>query len=929
MKFVYKSILVMAVAMFSVIAANAQGVIDGYFRVSNAKTDKYVEVTGPFSADPTADFNDAQYKAGTVIYVHAEQPETENVYKVTSLRSQGIEVVGDYLADYEQALYDVIFTEQGFNSSEEALWNVVKGGFQYGYTSIGRAAIQMMIVIVAERLDEEGLSDKERKELYEFAKRFNTEVAQYIDLGIRLEPVEGQENTFRLYYETPDLEVVSNWYLDDANRETFEKGFAAMRQYLNGKIGVTGEGLEPYEIKEMQSWGYDPEVKYGNLKNDEGVIVLTYEQIFADHELLFNWLKLNVIKFTDPERCPDIELRGLRLRSFAEEMQKHRLTKQIIDYLPRLQTHQRIYLCDGKNDVYGHFDFTSQDGADALGESAQWVMHAIDNETQQFFVKNMKEFKGKYFSAVYYDFPVSAVTESTSVNQLTTETKNDKGYAFVKLVPQQEIGRQIALIVASDADNTQLNVADGKAFITPIVPPVSGMGVSSVEADKQYSPRRAEENVDVVSTEHFTGVLLSTKLTAQDLKNYREIYLDQTPVYVFKGSETIEALNNTYLVFGNGIEGQSLGPNQAIYTPYDLDATEDYVIINRDIDIFVGKTDTGEEETDGKDEAEHIKIAQAFDGKSANTFENLVTFSQELEYNKDFTVTVTVPETVDTDNWKTPNMQAESLSKAYEEAFADYPELYEEYVKLFETEAETLVDDFVDGFYLSSHLDRDQTAVLEQPSVSEEDGVIGYQYNLSFNAPCSGIYEVTVAPAENSSVDFTTAIHKVKIYPNLYAKFGPGEEPGFNINEHKFVVEGDKYYIDLEQNYDLSKCVGYTPGTYFSSSLTASVPGETVENKPRRVSGITPDGKYAVQLPNLSSIANTDTPLTMTVTKNGVTASYDFYVRTNLPTGIEGIDASESGVAVYYNLQGVKVDSPEAGNVYIKVEDGKAVKVVY
>lgn len=930
-----KSIAVLALALGCGISANAQGRIQGYFRVSNAETGKYVEVTGPFSADPTQSKSDAQYKAGTIIYVEAEQPANENAYKVTSLRSQGIEVVGNYLDDYYEKLIDVVFTESGFNSNEEALWNVVKGGFQYGYTSIGRAAIQTMICIVAERLDQEGdvMTGEELETLEAFAKRFNTEVAQYIDLGIRLEPVDGVENGFRLYYETPDLQVVSDWYQKPENKETFEKGFEAMRHYLTAKMGQTGEGLDPSEIEEMKGWGYNPLDKYSEYLNSDGVIVLSYEKIFADPDLLFNWLKLNVIKFTDPERCPDIDLRGLHLPDFAVEMQKHRITKQIIDYFPRLQTNQRIYLCDGKGGVTEHFDFTSAEGAESLGAYAQWVMHKVDNADEQLLVKDMKETDGQYYTAVYYDFPVAAADENTSVNQLTAEADNMLGYKYVKLVPAAQIPLQTALVVVTDKEETQLLVGDGNPTITPLEEVRPGFVVSDKPAAKQYTRRRIDEETLTASEDHFTGVLLSTTLTKKDLWNYRDIDMDMTPVYIFRGSGTVEGINNP--LFGNGTEAQTLGPNQALYTPFELNAKDDIVLIgNLMINVEVGETNTGEEETDSKDESEHIRIAQAFNGNDANVFENLVTFPVELTYNEDFTVTVSIPEAVDDAKWETPEDPSD-LFASYQQAFGSESWIFEQYQAIFgNTEVGDMSEDVVDGFYLASHLDHDRTAVLEEPTVADGENT-GYEYNLSFDAPCSGIYEITIAPTENSQVDFTTTISKVKIYPNLYAKFGPNEEPGFNIDGCKFEEEDGKYYITLpkfdEYNspYDLSHCTGFIPGTYFASSLVADAGGKAVRTNIRRNANVEPDGKYAVLLPNLEDIVNQDTPLTMTVTKNGVTASYDFYIKQDISTTVDGVLVEDNASCVYYNLQGVKIMNPEKGGVYLKVVDGKASKVIF
>ena len=44
------------------------------------------------------------------------------------------------------------------------------------------------------------------------------------------------------------------------------------------------------------------------------------------------------------------------------------------------------------------------------------------------------------------------------------------------------------------------------------------------------------------------------------------------------------------------------------------------------------------------------------------------------------------------------------------------------------------------------------------------------------------------------------------------------------------------------------------------------------------------------------------------------------------PTGIAGIEA-EDGEAVYFNLQGVRVQNPENG-IFIRVQNGKATKIM-
>lgn len=49
-------------------------------------------------------------------------------------------------------------------------------------------------------------------------------------------------------------------------------------------------------------------------------------------------------------------------------------------------------------------------------------------------------------------------------------------------------------------------------------------------------------------------------------------------------------------------------------------------------------------------------------------------------------------------------------------------------------------------------------------------------------------------------------------------------------------------------------------------------------------------------------------------------------ITANVPSGIAGIEA-ENGEAVYFNLQGVRVENPENG-IFIRVQNGKAVKIM-
>lgn len=517
--------------------ASAKGDLSGYFRVQNVASEKYVEVRGPFTAEPDLTFEQASTSAGTVLFVDADWKYKNGaaLLRLNHLRGQGVEVIGEPIEDYMGTLTDILLTEEGFDNMNDALWALVRGGFEHGYTSIGRALVQTVIYIVAARLDSENVADKATvDELAQFADRFNKEVAANIDLGIYLEPMDG--GYYRLLFETPNLQCVSDWYLKDENKDIFERGFQAMRQYMGGKTGFTGEGLDPDEIAEMQSWGYDPTEKHHTIV-DGYLLYVPYEEIFADPDLLFNWLKLNAIKFTDPQRCPQIDLQGIWLPGIAEELQNHHLTQLIISYLPRLQQNQRIYLTDGKNNNWGHFDFTSLQGANDLGFASQWRLCEITQEDDAYlgFKYQGKDNDG-FYASVYTDFPMKDDTndDTTMLYVLSDETRfasvkgnPDLKYEYHVLVKTGEVDRmQPVLIEMTTADPSNHRILIDYEISYPGNAPAYS---EDLDVDKWAAPRRrVEEANDIDNT--FKGVLFSTVASVDEMKTKWGIDIENDPV---------------------------------------------------------------------------------------------------------------------------------------------------------------------------------------------------------------------------------------------------------------------------------------------------------------------------------------------------------------------------------------------------------------
>ncbi|MDE7160638.1 MAG: hypothetical protein K2O24_07335 [Muribaculaceae bacterium] len=545
-------------------AANAAGSepsIKGYFRIQNvAETDGdagYINVTGPFTARPVLDHAQATSAPGTVMYVEA-YPATINgkaCHKIMHLRSQGIDLFGEPVDDFMTRFED-IFTNTTGNSSlpEELMWSMVRHGFTDGYTSVARVALEGMFVMVASRLADE-MDEVTSEEMEDFAKRFATEVADKINLNFYLEPAS--DGSFHIFYDMPTMDIVSEWYLKDENKTLLEYGMEGLRRYFAGKtdIGSTGETFTSSEVAEMKGWGYDITAYYP--ANAEGEVESSYEAIFADPTLLFNWLKLSIIKFTDPERCPDIEIKGMSLRSMAQALNSHQLTSMMIGYLPDIQPGGRYYITNGKgSNTAGLLDFSNQEHLDGMDGYGKWLFKPVTAEDDAYFcVQGVGEQDELHYAAVYLDFPVVAAdasatklyTLSESPLTVTVNGVDIEYYDLVEFAEGEAVAAQTPMIV-------EMTTAVASAHrLVPDCELVWNPGATAPEEPEDpEDPTTNEVKIPVSNTEvagpqrirrraagettDFTGVLLDTPISPEGfaLRWNKEYSPMKNPVHVLR-----------------------------------------------------------------------------------------------------------------------------------------------------------------------------------------------------------------------------------------------------------------------------------------------------------------------------------------------------------------------------------------------------------
>lgn len=440
-------------------AAESQVALDGYYRISSASNGMFAQVTGPFTVKPDQSLSQAISEPGSVFYIKAvadKDSKGNNAFRIVSLRSQGIEVVarpdGFSYLDIESAL---------IGSPDNMAHALAHLGASKGYMNVARGAVEYIIYFMGCYLDAnykiagvEGVDPD--VDLVAITENFIEVVAENLNLNFYLQP-DASSKTYRVYMDIPDMQPVVDWY--KANPD-FNTGLAAMRYGMTLRGIPTGEYFSQSEIDEMAATGYVlPERYKQDINPETGQFHVPYEQVFADADLLFAWLKLYGSKLLDPERCPDVTLHGISLRDVGRALRQHRLTAKLINYIPRLEPGKRVYLINGMMSAggvegtlgtdytdNGEFGYIEPSQLAAAGSRASWLVTPVNTTDNSFalnFIGNNYTFdaitenitdgddatiaeqtkrqsESGYYTTLYLDFPVR-VDGSMKLYTLTNE----------------------------------------------------------------------------------------------------------------------------------------------------------------------------------------------------------------------------------------------------------------------------------------------------------------------------------------------------------------------------------------------------------------------------------------------------------------------------------------------------------------------------
>lgn len=596
-------------AAASVSAQDAEVMIDGYFRIQTAagKADNgnYVEVSGPFTAKPQLTLQEAERSAGSIFYIKAVKDDNGQDYRLVNLRSQGIDASKDAVSpdDY------IDINDQSGNWGTTSTWQMAQIGFRYGYTSMARVVIGNLFYTVAEMLDSRAdgyVPDHVKGDFINVTNQFNRDVLANLDLGIRLQPVEGEERTVQLYFDVPVMDSATDWVTDydnpDGHAQVFEKAMNTMSGFMMDN-SIVLEWFCDKDIELFNKWGYDIMGKYGDIYGQAEILGLTvnyipagFKRIFSDPDLLFNWIKLLAYYYANPGEDPFDEYRLGFIRALFGSVteSENELMSLMMQYFPRLNPGSRVFLIDGRVlndsgdvtstgthwDAAGHtLGFASSHEVSIAGENGKWVLQPMGEDNgQRFYVTadrildgingddaNHDYSQGRY-NACYFDFPVRTTADNIRFYTISDPKYKEVGknilgnpilYRYFDLKPLDDVLEPLTpfLLECTGDDEMEIELAvdydtQFRHFSEPAIEITDPSGAPRKPA------ARITDKRDVLD-----GVLLDTPYTTEGLKNYGGLVQDANrPVYAFFSDE-VNAKNH----IGFNDKAEMIPANQAVF----------------------------------------------------------------------------------------------------------------------------------------------------------------------------------------------------------------------------------------------------------------------------------------------------------------------------------------------------------------------------
>ena len=435
----------------------------GYYRIKNVggfKDQQYIDVRGRITADVSATNDNKTTKPGTILYVNMDANgkdvsspyaagQTVKAYELLYLRSQGIDVMNGCEATKDELSSIFSLNRNDIPGSIRSAYN--------GYIGFGRYMLTRGALFADKHIRGYVTDTDNQKKFDALMTDFNENYLPNLKFQVYLIPVDGKKDTYLVRSKVPSLKPIVDFY--KANKTDMDKIVVpAVRSFLNkyagltSMVGFSGEKFTEDDDKTINSWystdGGEWHVKNccekdadGNLiKDSEGNYTLSYSTILGSEQIMFDWLKLQMLKALNATRHDNT----------------------IGGYVNMIHYNTPYYLIEGDNhDAQGNRGYTgnaelgfANDGQNAgtapggsgsikddltsAKDHAYWTLEPVD-ETNYFTVKPNshagKNGNGKYYASTYLDFPFevkgSNVSAVYTVDSETGVKTKDNGNQYV------------------------------------------------------------------------------------------------------------------------------------------------------------------------------------------------------------------------------------------------------------------------------------------------------------------------------------------------------------------------------------------------------------------------------------------------------------------------------------------------------------------
>ena len=386
---------------------------DGYYRIVNARQrfdgKQYVYVTGKIAAQPNATKAEATTLPGTVIHLKTEVDDKDaSRLNVTTLRSQGVDVINDYLnptiEKVEKAVKDKLNEKLG-----TPLDSIVYG-------------------------------------------KFNTRVIGQWDLKMHLKPVKTSDGrtAYYAFATVPSMVPICDFY------KYYTTGIYAIFSGPYVKNAVKGVSMDLFNALEANNPDkvWDEVLKLALAKIESSP--------YAGTDIA------NVVKrYINADRINQ----GQTYYLMSGGLKKITVANKAYDPTnPTGTSHNEYDGALPKFDFVNNNTTDQWFGAElpVVEDAAMWILEKVD-DTNYFGVKpstNMRGRDGKYYTTLYVDFPFQIKGDVKAYTIEGVEAKNADGYYFAKVKKLAQQGDVVPAQTAVVLECNSTNPADNQLLPT-------------------------------------------------------------------------------------------------------------------------------------------------------------------------------------------------------------------------------------------------------------------------------------------------------------------------------------------------------------------------------------------------------------------------------------------------------------------------------